>query len=273
MKKCKVCHTGCIEVKDGVIKDGLVYLLAKDNDIYLPEENYLLRADCEHGLVQFVVDEKWGFADIFTGEVKIEPVWDYAGPFYRKYAHVSLRAKVEFYSNGQTLVEGGKHGYIDKTGRVVIPVEYDAAEDIPYTNKNYFQVAKNGKWGMIDVQNKTVIPLEWDDFYQHRHAIFVGIEVPCGLHVGANDRLLSALCMIPAEPTYYHTTKWGIYDENCNLLVKPELDEYPIHYKFSDYYILKQGRRYGVLSKDGQLISDIKLFKKDAIELIKSNLR
>lgn len=268
MKKCRIYDIGGYVCADGLIKNDRLYRHGEDDTSCFPEEMDLAREECDHGLIQFAVDGKWGFADISTGEIKLEPIWDYAGPFYRGYAHVSLGAKVQ-YSRDDELNEGGKHGYIDKTGKIIIPLEYDAATNLPYND--CLNVARNNKWGMIDYQNRTVIPLEWDNFLTHQDGlIFVGIEVPCELHIGPIDKMFSAIFGIPVEATSTHRTKWGVFDRNNNLVLKPELDEIPKDFKWSGYYLLQKGRKYGVMSRDGQLISEIKLFKKDAIELIRT---
>ncbi|WP_308575635.1 WG repeat-containing protein [uncultured Fusobacterium sp.] len=52
-----------------------------------------------------------------------------------------------------------KWGYIDKTGKIVIPFEYDKANDF---SGGLAAVEKNGKWGYIDRTGKIVIPFEYD---------------------------------------------------------------------------------------------------------------
>lgn len=280
MKKCIVCHTGVSEWGEGVIKDNKVYIKGKDDELYFPEEMFLAREECEGGLIQFEVEGKWGFANIYTGEMLIKPVWDYAGPFYSGYAHVALEIDMEF--NGHTYIEisGGKHGYIDIHGNVIIPLEYDSAMDIPV--KKCFQVSKNGKWGLIDNQNKTIIPLQWDNLETScfGELIFCGREESCELFVGQEDRLLAAILKIEPQPTCTNTIKWGVYDQNFNLIVQPELDEKPINpviksnrrSKYCVYYhkhfALKKGNKFGILCNDGRLIANIELSKKQAVDMI-----
>lgn len=282
MQKCRIHHTGIAESASGVIKDDLVYLLGEDDKLYFPEEMYLARYECQFGLIQFEVEGKWGFADIYTGEIRIEAIWDYAGPFYGGYAHVAVGTQLEYldYAHNNLIMHGGKHGYIDKNVKIIIPLEYDAADDIPNYPYNNFEVAKNQKWGMIDKQNRIIIPLEWDrfDINYNDDLIFVSIEEACELHVGPLDLLTSVLFRIEAEPTCYSRTKWGVYDKNGNMIIKPELDEIPVCHKIKNdsirntaahrYYILKRRRRYGVLCENGKLINDIVLFKKGAIAMI-----
>lgn len=53
---------------------------------------------------------------------------------------------------------GQKAGYIDKTGKVVIPAEYDSAGEF---SEGLADAEKDGKWGFIDKTGKTVIPFQY----------------------------------------------------------------------------------------------------------------
>jgi hypothetical protein len=53
--------------------------------------------------------------------------------------------------------KGGKFGFIDRTGKIVIPFMYDDA----WPSGNYLAVKKDGKWGIIDVSNKIILPFEY----------------------------------------------------------------------------------------------------------------
>ncbi len=51
----------------------------------------------------------------------------------------------------------GKWGYIDRTGKAVVPFIYNDAWGGDY----YLTVKKDGKWGVIDINNKVIIPFEY----------------------------------------------------------------------------------------------------------------
>ena len=275
MKKCLVWHAGIYGNyigENAIIKDGLVFLQDDDNKLYLPKEMFLAEQECEGGLIPFEVQGKWGFADIYTGQIKIEPVWDYAGPFYGEYAHVELGTEGDFDSSGPTTENGGKHGLIDMTGKVIIPVEYDVLRG---HIDHCLIVANNEKWGIINYKSSIIIPLEWDELRKcyNNDWIFCGKAEPCEPYTSSEDKLLAKIFDEPLEPRS-HKMKWGVFDKDFNLIINPELDEVPeqpMPHKYPEYYLLKKGRRYGVLSKDGKMISDIKLFKKDAIKLIRTS--
>lgn len=54
----------------------------------------------------------------------------------------------------------GKWGFIDKSGNIVIPANYDSL----YVgfNDGLAGVEIDGKWGMIDKTGKIVIPIQYD---------------------------------------------------------------------------------------------------------------
>jgi len=224
----------------------------------------MAREECEGGLIQFEVQGKWGFADIYTGKIVIKPTWDFAGPFYHGYAHVALGVELEIDKNANVYMQGGNHGYIDTTGEIAIPIDYHDAEDIPY--RQYFVVARDGKWGIIDRENMTLLPFQWDSLrtsYEH-HLIFCRLDFP-----------------VPeATKDYTRNWKWGVYDNNFQLIVEPELDEGPYNLVikasprsrnsrgYREYLILQKGKKYGVLCKDGRLIANVELTKRQVKAMI-----
>lgn len=60
--------------------------------------------------------------------------------------------EVYSFQNGLAKVEkGGKFGFIDKTGKEVVPLQYDDAQDF---NQELAAVNKEGKWGFVDKTGK-----------------------------------------------------------------------------------------------------------------------
>ena len=272
MKECTLFHTGLSVSAPGVIKDNRVYMLGVKDKLYLPEYMYLAEDECDNGLIQLMVDGKWGFADIYTGEIVIEPAWDYLGPFYGRYAHAALGAVVEISPGDfpEVDVRGGIHGYLDPDGEIVIPIEYDCAEDIPYCKKEYFLVIKDGKYGFVDKDNKVVFPFQWDfiDRWAGDNLIFCAVKK--SYEILNKDQ----------KPVTKTRLKWSVYDGDFNLLIEGELDRRPTPYfkeyiydsdvsasMFTGYYILNKDDRYGIVSKDGQLVSDIELSKDEVYAL------
>lgn len=280
MQKCTIYHTGIDSIEDGFIKDNKVYFSNEDNNLYFPEEIFLASEECEGGLIQFEVNGKWGFANINTGEIVIKPIWDYAGAFYKGYARVALGAHVEIRTGYYEDIVGGKHGYIDTNGTIVIPLIYDYALDIPY--KKHFKVSRNGKWGLIDKNNRILIPLKWnylETSYEHS-LIFCAIESSSEINVKSRDKSLGEIYDTQAKSKLQNTLKWGIYDKNFNLIIQLELDEAPITPKikikercdafllYEEYFILKRANKYGLICNDGRLITNIDLSKEEVVSML-----
>ena len=53
----------------------------------------------------------------------------------------------------------GKWGFIDKSGKEVVPCEWD---DIYYFINGLALVEKNGKYGFINKKNEAIVPIEYD---------------------------------------------------------------------------------------------------------------
>lgn len=83
---------------------------------------------------------------------------DKAGKIIAKYSWVGEL------SEGLARVKSGdKWGYIDKTGKIVIPVEYDRAGDF---SEGFARVAKDNtgySWGIIDKTGTSVLPFEYEE--------------------------------------------------------------------------------------------------------------
>ncbi|MDR1706316.1 MAG: WG repeat-containing protein, partial [Clostridiales bacterium] len=66
------------------------------------------------------------------------------------------------------VIKDGKYGFIDKTGKVVVPLEYD---DVYNISEGLATVMKDDKWGFIDKTGKVVVPLEYDYFSQSEYDV------------------------------------------------------------------------------------------------------
>ena len=90
---------------------------------------------------------KWGFKDA-DGMIVISPQW--------KSARISFRNKSDIVH-----VEdfNGKFGFIDSTGKTVIPFIYSAAG--PFSEGLAAVRDDTRKWGYIDITGKVVIPFQW----------------------------------------------------------------------------------------------------------------
>lgn len=73
---------------------------------------------------------------------------------------------VDCFSDGMAWVkQNGKYGFVDKTGKVVITIQYDYAGSF---SGGLASVMQNGKSGFIDKKGEIVIPIQYDNawFFQ-----------------------------------------------------------------------------------------------------------
>ena len=82
-----------------------------------------------------------------------------------------LYNRLEYKGNGLFGFEtNDRFGYMDKTGKVIIPAEYSYKlndNSIPLFYKGVIAVKKDSKMGIIDKTGKIIIPFEYDNTYTH----------------------------------------------------------------------------------------------------------
>jgi hypothetical protein len=115
--------------------DGLGTILAGERDMYFVTRQgktapaFLYDNGPDYfadGLARTVRNGKIGFVNAQLDQV-VEPVWDFAFPFEKGVTVVCTGcAPVAKSGEEHRVVSGGKWGYIDKRGKVVVPVEHDS---------------------------------------------------------------------------------------------------------------------------------------------------
>jgi hypothetical protein len=94
----------------------------------------------------------WGLVD-GTGLVVIEPTWDELSGFSEGLAVVATGIK-RIMRGRLPVQEGGRRGYIDRDGRVVIPARFEEASRFA---GGVAWVREGGKWGLIDRNGEFLI--------------------------------------------------------------------------------------------------------------------
>ena len=82
-----------------------------------------------------------------------------------------------------SVMKDGKYGCIDRTGKVVIPFDY---EQVLGNTFDMVAVKKNGKWGMLTSNNSVVVPTE-----------YAGLKLP-------SERNAKHLWVMKSDSLYYH---------------------------------------------------------------------
>lgn len=109
-----------------------------------------------NGYVEAEINKKKCLIDS-TGKQVCSAKYDYIGGFFQDRAIVNIGGKMCYQDAG--CWEGGKWGFIDKTGKEVVPLMYSAAHSF---SDGLAAVMNNNKWGFIDLNGKIIIPLIYE---------------------------------------------------------------------------------------------------------------
>lgn len=148
-------------------------------------------------LVCFNNGEKQGYFSLNTGKVVIEPKYDHAWEFSEGLASVDDGGTIKFidvtgkvvidngmpYVSGQEGLmfhgsycqvfseDGNRVGLMDKTGRMVLPMEYDAIYS--FLNYTLWNPEKGNQEAMLDSKMKEIIPMQECSIYTEGETIDV----------------------------------------------------------------------------------------------------
>lgn len=181
--------------------------------------NIINMDDGDGQLYAVVKNKKYGLAELATGKVVVEPVYDRDFYFDDQF-YSSFGALAVVYKNG-------KAGLIDRKGVEVVPCIYDDAKKNPFLNLDYdiyFMVRQNKKAGVINMDGcKLVVPCAYD---------LVKIAE------GAFDIIRGG--------------KYGLYSMQGKEIVAPLFDK-PFNFD-GEYASVQQKKKHGIIDKSGKFI-------------------
>ncbi|SHH24379.1 WG containing repeat-containing protein [Chryseolinea serpens] len=133
--------------------NGVAHVTLRDSLLFIDKTGKVLRGYLKNDVGPFsdglaairMPDTKYGYLDL-TGQLAIKPRFAYAHDFVEGVA---------------TVVEKNLMGLIDKTGTYVIPLKYFSLLDLS-EGLIAAQSATTKKWGYIDKTGKTVIPHQFN---------------------------------------------------------------------------------------------------------------
>jgi len=166
------------------------------------------------------------FGQNLVQEVGFSPCFMYAESGEIAFCVENVSRVFRFYENRARVDKGRKIGYIDKTGKIIIPTIYD--DGSPNFNGGVCAVSKNGKWGFIDSLGNEVIPFIYDN----------AISFSEGLASVAKNG------------------KWGVIDQNNKIIIDFKYDG--IYQFVEGIAIVWQNSKYGYIDKTGKSIIKIK---------------
>jgi hypothetical protein len=118
----------------------------------------------KQNLFRVNLNGKYGFIDSTAKEV-IPLIYDDIGDYNEGLAIVSIKDQLKEKENYLDCdcydrTAKCKYGFIDETGKIVIPLIYDNAEDF-INGKSVIKL--NNKWGVINSKGKYIIPVIYDE--------------------------------------------------------------------------------------------------------------
>jgi hypothetical protein len=104
------------------------------------------------GVFRIIIDNKYGFANM--DRIVIHPKFDFVYPFSESLSVFNRGCTFKKEKDGDhILIVGGKYGYINKNGEIVIDAQYEYAES--FTN-GCARVIFNNKNVLIDSKGRTI---------------------------------------------------------------------------------------------------------------------
>jgi hypothetical protein len=103
--------------------------------------------EVSEGLFRIKKNGKIGFANM-QGEIVIKSQFDVAMPFNNGYSAVCIGGK-NIVEDEHSINVGGKWGYINKSGKLVVPPIYDRVRSV---KEGKAEVKKDGEWKIIDLK-------------------------------------------------------------------------------------------------------------------------
>jgi len=129
---------------------------------------------------------------------------------------------IEFREGLAGVMLGNKYGFIDRSGNVIIPIVYDKAG--LWFDEGFVGMQQNGKWGFVDKENKTIAPFIYDDSQAFKSG-------------------LAAVLL---------NGKWGFIGKKGQVVVQLKYDEvYPFD---EDITTVSIGKKWGYINLTGQEI-------------------
>lgn len=151
---------------------------------------------------------------------------------------------------------GTRCGYIDDTGKMIIPQLYTTAT--PFSEGlAAVQIYPDGPWGYIDTSGRIIVKPQFQSALGFRKGFArVEIDYKWGLIKPTGDIVLKP----QFDEIAWYTNKvvavktsgqWGFYDWSGNALLEPQFDS--ASFLGDSQTIVKRNGKYGVVDADGKL--------------------
>ncbi|RZJ33827.1 MAG: WG repeat-containing protein [Flavobacterium sp.] len=151
---------------------------------------------------------------------------------------------------------GEKWGFVDKTGKIVIPAQFESAGN--FHDGKCFVKNKDGKFGYIDTSGKIVINYQFDEArnFENNCAV-VALKDKFGVIDSQGKYVINPQFneMYPDGDmfTIEQDKKWGWCDKEGKIVINPQFDDImPFHSE--DLAAVQSGKMSGYINKEGKIV-------------------
>ena len=191
-------------------------------------------------------------AELKVVEVPVPTVEEYAGKDYSTMEFHEGLVRVYVHDGSSSKV-----GFVDKTGKVVIPAKYDQAWDF---SNGFARVCKNDKWGFIDQTGKEIIAIQYagaGDFCEGFAAVVKNGK--CGYIDQAGKEVIPFIYdevsgFSQGLAAVEKSGKWGFIDKTGEEVIPFQYDDATSF--FEGLAGVKKGGKWGFLEKTGEVAID-----------------
>jgi hypothetical protein len=175
---------------------------------------------------------------------------------YKESKDPLISERIFEYKNGLGKIRySGKFGFIDHTGKVVIPDTFDKAEDF---NEGLAQVQVKGKWGYINTKGQIVIEPKYKT--SHRFSCGLAAFDDNGKHGYINQEGKIIIPAIYDRVSHFkdnkawvlYKGKWGYINKSGAYIIQPQ---YKDTYDFNEGFCwVKTGMEWALIDTTNKII-------------------
>ena len=161
-----------------------------------------------------------------------------------------------FHEGLAAVKKDGKWGCIDKTGKEVIPFDYDMVFD--GFSEGMVRAEKNGKWGYIDKTGKAITPFQYDDVWAFSNGLAQVEKDGKRTYIDKTGKtVISPECDVAYTfsdglALVVKDGKGGFIDKTGKLVI-------PFQYEYAESFSqglaqVRQNGKYGFIDKTGKIV-------------------
>ena len=238
--------------------DGDVAIVEKNGQygIYDLSNNSVIFNEYSHNVIAF----SEGLAVVSNSRDLLDP--NLKNGYIDKTGRLIIPAQFDYankFSEGLAAVKkGNKWGFINHQGEIVIPCKYDKARDF---SDGVAAVKLNNRYGLIDKEGNIVLPFEYEEIGSVKDGVTYFWENGKIGFIDIRGNVIAPAIYDAAAKTFsdglagvVKDRKFGFVDRQGNVVVPPIFD-YATDYS-EGFAVVKKGGRAGFISTNGEVLYD-----------------